>query len=506
MQNQNDKMLVEYKSQGGIDIRLTPTMVTNYLVQGKRELVTAQEIVYFMHVCKARKLNPFIKDCYLIKYGSEAAAIVTSVDYFRKNARKATDCKGWKDGIIIQTKDGAIEYREGSLILPDEILVGGWAEAQPEGWNTPKRHTINLEPYIKKTKDGRVTKFWQPAKQPDMINKVAECQLLRKLWGEESTGMYSPEEMPSLEDIKMDGPVQSSVKQRIMDGEKKQDKPIIEHDIIDHSVNGETTTDDKIDPPDKSAEKIQKSADHVAAGPIRTQMDEQVITDTFFALCKSINFDLMGAKAFVDHMAKATGAFKVDIMDAINKDPKREFEIMTVWLKSNPVEDKPAETGPPLSEKPKRGKFGSMDIPFNSEEWNPKNWSKIRRAGFSTYIWKHINMMSGEPKALQEAVLEKWNRFYPGDIFPTTGGQNNGEDTGHIETETFYDPEEGNNADLQNEPDKGDVRAYNKWLRNAFPEEIEAARQYLGFTDTPKSLSDQAIERWNTATMHLIDS
>jgi len=30
--------------------------------------------------------------------------------------------------------------------------------------------------------------------------------------------------MPTVEDIKSDGPVQSDIKQRIMDGEKKQDE------------------------------------------------------------------------------------------------------------------------------------------------------------------------------------------------------------------------------------------------------------------------------------------
>ena len=204
-EQEKSKQVMEYKAQNGDMIRITPKLVRDFLVQGKRELVTVQELFYFMHVCKARKLNPMVKDCYLIKYGNEAAAIVTSVDYFRKNARKAEDCRGWQCGVIVQqnTSPTSIEYREGSLVLDGEVLVGGWATAQPTGWHLPKRHTVNLAAYIKRTKDGTITRFWAEDRQPDMIMKVAETQLLRQIWGEESTGMYTPEEMPSMEDIDM---------------------------------------------------------------------------------------------------------------------------------------------------------------------------------------------------------------------------------------------------------------------------------------------------------------
>jgi len=198
-----ERMMVEYKAQSGDLIRLTMNMVRNYLVSGRRELVTEQELVFFMHTCKARKLNPFIKDCYLVKYQDrEPAAIITSVDYFRKNARKQPDCRGWKCGIIVKDKDGIIHFPSGSFIADNQELMGGWASAKPDNWDEEFIHTVNLAPYIKKTREGRPTQFWSEEKQPDMIMKVAEAQLLRKLWGEEATGMYTSEEMPSLEDAK----------------------------------------------------------------------------------------------------------------------------------------------------------------------------------------------------------------------------------------------------------------------------------------------------------------
>ncbi len=187
--------LVQYQTQAGDTIKLTVQDVIKYLVSGKRELVTEQEAIFFMATCKAGKTNPFLKECYLIKYSErDPAAIVTSVNYFRKNARKHDDCVGWLAGIIVQ-KNGELEYREGNLLLDGEKLVGGWSEAQPKGWEIKKRHTVPLKRYIKKTKDGNVTQFWTEDKQPEMISKVAEAQLLRQLWGEEATGMYLHEEV-----------------------------------------------------------------------------------------------------------------------------------------------------------------------------------------------------------------------------------------------------------------------------------------------------------------------
>ena len=62
MANIGKDMVVQYQTQGGVEMKLTPDLVINYLVQGRKELVKAEEIVYFMNVCKARRLNPFVKE------------------------------------------------------------------------------------------------------------------------------------------------------------------------------------------------------------------------------------------------------------------------------------------------------------------------------------------------------------------------------------------------------------------------------------------------------------
>jgi phage recombination protein Bet len=184
-----------YTAADGNEIKLTPDMVRKYLVQGHGEMVTTQEMVFFLNVCKSRKLNPLIRDCYLIKYSaSDPAAIVTSVDFFRKRARAQKDCKGWKSGIIVEDREGKVRDTAG-LFRDGEKLLGGWFEAKPDGWTDPLRLEVNLRGYVKKKSDGSVTRFWSPDNQPSQIMKVAESQGLRKLWPDEFQGIYSEEEI-----------------------------------------------------------------------------------------------------------------------------------------------------------------------------------------------------------------------------------------------------------------------------------------------------------------------
>ncbi len=189
-----EEKAVVYAAADGQEVRLTPEIVKKYLVQGKGELVTVPELMYFLNICRARRLNPLVKDCYLVKYTEkENAAIITSVDFFRKRARAQKDCNGWKKGVIVKTKDGQVRDSYG-LVLKDEELVGGWFEAQPEGWTTPFRLEVNLSGYLKKTSEGKLTRFWQPENQPTMIAKVAEAQGLRTLWPDEFQQLYAEEE------------------------------------------------------------------------------------------------------------------------------------------------------------------------------------------------------------------------------------------------------------------------------------------------------------------------
>ena len=193
LQTQNEKEMI-YTMQNGDEMKLTFNAVRKYLVTGKSELVTEQELLFFMHMCKARKLNPFLRQCWLIKYSSEAAQIVESIHHKRAKAMDNPTCEGWEKGIIILDKDGNIKRSTG-LILEGETLIGGWFKATPKGWKVPYELEINIDGYIKKTKEGSTTAFWSKEKQPSQIMKVVESQGLSALWGNSTGATYIEEEL-----------------------------------------------------------------------------------------------------------------------------------------------------------------------------------------------------------------------------------------------------------------------------------------------------------------------
>jgi len=185
------KDIVEYKAKDGQLINLNTETVRKFLIRGNNQAATNQEIIFFMGICKSRGLNPFKNDCYLIKYGNDPAAIIMSIDYFRARAKSQPDCAGWQKGIIVKKKEtGEIIQTKGLLDKENEILLGGWFSAQPKGWNQPFELEVNLFNYIKKTKDGRITRFWSEENQPTQIAKVAESQGLRTCWPDEFQGIY----------------------------------------------------------------------------------------------------------------------------------------------------------------------------------------------------------------------------------------------------------------------------------------------------------------------------
>jgi phage recombination protein Bet len=185
---------VRYQVEGR-EIVLTADLVKKYLVRGHGELMTGQEVAFFVGICRARGLDPFAGDVYVIKYAAnDPAAIVISIDAVRARARMQDDCEGWTCGVIVQTKEGGTKDTAG-LVMEGQKLLGGWAECTPKGWAVPMRLEVNLAAYIKKTNTGTVTKFWEPDKQPMMITKVAEMQLLRRIWPAALGKLYLREEV-----------------------------------------------------------------------------------------------------------------------------------------------------------------------------------------------------------------------------------------------------------------------------------------------------------------------
>lgn len=190
---ENGKMLVKYETEHG-EITLSPQIIKRYLVSGDADKVTDQEVMMFLALCKYQRLNPFLREAYLIKFGNNPATIVTGKETFTKRAAANQLCKGWEAGIIVQTKQG-IEQRAGTFIAPGEELAGGWARVHRQDWSIPLEITVSLSEYQRYNSKGELMRNWRemPA---TMIRKVALVQALREAMPQEFQGMYSPEEMP----------------------------------------------------------------------------------------------------------------------------------------------------------------------------------------------------------------------------------------------------------------------------------------------------------------------
>ncbi|MGL5595880.1 MAG: phage recombination protein Bet [Cetobacterium sp.] len=189
---EEEKQSVNFEVDGQ-EVRLNPAMVAKYLVSGTGK-VTEQEMRYFLVLCKARKLNPFTKDVYLMKFGDNPAQMVVSKDVLERRAIKNPLYRGKKVGIFVTNKEGELLKREHTILLKDETLVGAWCEVYREGWNHPAKVEVNYDEYVGRKKDGEINSQWS-SKPVTMLVKVAKAQALREAFIEELQGMYEAEEL-----------------------------------------------------------------------------------------------------------------------------------------------------------------------------------------------------------------------------------------------------------------------------------------------------------------------
>lgn len=183
--------LAEYKIDGGQV--LTADTVRNYLTSGNSK-ATDQDVLMFIELCKAQKLNPFVRDAYLVKFGNQPAQIIVGKDVFIKRASENPNFNGMKAGIVILDKNGDIKEREGALKLKEEELVGGWCEVHLKDKDFPVKSVVSFEEYAQKKNDGTLNSMWS-SKGATMIRKVAQSQALREAFPNELRGLYQQEEM-----------------------------------------------------------------------------------------------------------------------------------------------------------------------------------------------------------------------------------------------------------------------------------------------------------------------
>ena len=182
------------------EITLTPSTVSRYIAVKTRSGKTASmdEVIKFMMLCKARELNPYAGDAFLVGYDSKDGpkySLITAHQALLKRSEANCNFDGMESGIIVnEGEDKGIREVPGTFVAPGQQVVGGWCKVYRKDRSHPFYHSVDLK--VCNTGMSR----W--AKDPaGMIAKVAEGGALRKAFPTQLGGLYTSEEM----DAEVDG-------------------------------------------------------------------------------------------------------------------------------------------------------------------------------------------------------------------------------------------------------------------------------------------------------------
>jgi phage recombination protein Bet len=142
----------------------------------------------FISICKYNQLNPFLNEAYLVKFNgaNPTAQMVVSKEALMKRAEQSIEYDGFNAGLIIE-REGAMIDVEGSFTLPNDKLLGGWAEVHRKDRKFPYVSRISISEYDKKQN------LWND-KKSTMIRKTAIVQAMREAFPTQLGAMYTAEE------------------------------------------------------------------------------------------------------------------------------------------------------------------------------------------------------------------------------------------------------------------------------------------------------------------------
>lgn len=190
----NSLMVAEYDTSLGM-VKVTAEDVRRLLVRGNAEYVTEGEIVMFLALCKAQKLNPFVNgEVYLIKYSAnDPAQVVIGYDTYKRRADDNPNFLFMESGIVVQ-RGNEIVKKDGACLYPTELLVGGWCKVHRV--RHEREVVVYKEVGFHEYNKGKST--WK-AIPCTMIEKVAISQALREAFPKDYNGLYTAEEMPFID-------------------------------------------------------------------------------------------------------------------------------------------------------------------------------------------------------------------------------------------------------------------------------------------------------------------
>lgn len=156
-----------------------------------QNLLTEKQVGQALSLIKGRNLNPLANEVYIVVYkkknGGTEFSLIVSKEVFMKRANQNPNYKGFEAGIVVIDETGTMVERKGSLKLPTDKLIGGWARVYRQDFEVPVEVFVSMEEYNK----NQSTWNSMPA---TMIRKVALVNALREAFPEDLGNMYTEDD------------------------------------------------------------------------------------------------------------------------------------------------------------------------------------------------------------------------------------------------------------------------------------------------------------------------
>jgi phage recombination protein Bet len=196
-EKQSSMQLIEFTPYGSKDpiqlsIEIVKRLVAVKTKSGKS--CSDDDALKFMFMCKARKLNPFEGDAFLIGYDTQTGpsfSLITAHQAFLKRAELHPEFDGMESGTIV-LRDNKITDLIGDWHMPNDVILGGWATVYFKNRHYPMTKRLRLARFNKQYGVWRE----DPA---GMIVKCAEADALRSSFPTMLGGMFISEELPPVE-------------------------------------------------------------------------------------------------------------------------------------------------------------------------------------------------------------------------------------------------------------------------------------------------------------------
>jgi phage recombination protein Bet len=216
-----EKALTEFIPFGGKDaIKLSVSIVLNLICVPTKSGAKCSErdAIKFIAMCKARMLNPFEGDAFLIGYDGQDGptfSLITAHQAFLKRAELNPEYNGMESGVMVVREKQLVDL-EGDFHLETDQVIGGWAKVHFKNRQHPMVKRIRLARFN--------TNRSQWAKDPGgMICKCAEADALRSSFPTMLGGLYLQEEVRPDKD---DGEIKAPMFKRDPNKIKPRDEPV----------------------------------------------------------------------------------------------------------------------------------------------------------------------------------------------------------------------------------------------------------------------------------------